>query len=159
MSQPIVNTDPNNINNKQHNDLDHLHSQGSMYSTGDNMKNYYHGPPTEEIDMRGQQYNISSVISSQTAGKKINKKSSQKHEFIIHYKNFKTHMSGKNFADILEKYHKTISNNLKKNRFTFSIVSNKSNELRKYEATKEKIRHPVYKYKTIIKEISRDLQK
>jgi hypothetical protein len=43
--------------------------------------------------------------------------------------------------------------NIKKTHFTFSIQNNQTKEVKKYEATKEKIRHPVYKYKTIVNEV------
>lgn len=139
----LKNPNPNAPENILGDDLDHLNEQIQQNKKFDDIQTLL--PPPVQIDMRGYQLNQNQ--SPTQGGSKQNK------TFTILYKNSKKQLTGKNFKDVLEKYHKSMISNIKKTHFTFSIQNNHTKEVKKYEATKEKIRHPVYKYKTIVNEV------
>jgi len=139
----LKNPNPNAPENVSADDLDHLNEQVQQNKKFDDIKTLL--PTPVQIDMRGYQLNQNQ--SPVQGGSKQNK------TFTILYRNSKKQLTGKNFKDVLEKYHKSIISNIKKTHFTFSIQNNQTKEVKKYEATKEKIRHPVYKYKTIVNEV------
>ena len=140
-------SDPNEGSNINEQNLNHLSDQIKQNAKYDDVQTNL--PPRKVIDMTGYQLNNNSV----TGG------ASKEKSFTIFYKNSKKHLTGKSFKNILEKYHQEIIAKLKKTHFTFTIQDNKTKESKKYEAAKESIRHPKYKFKTTIKEVNENNKK